>query len=37
MGRLTKQEKSFVEGELKFMGPGDPKGKPGTRGYQDGK
>lgn len=37
MGRLTKQEKSFIEGELKSMGPGDPNGKPGTRGYQDGK
>lgn len=36
MGRLSKQEKSFIEGELKFMGPGDPNGKPGTRGYQDG-
>lgn len=36
MGRLKKDEKSFIEGELKFMGPGDPESKPGTRGYRDG-
>ncbi len=36
MGRLKKDEKSFVEGELKFMGPGDPNGKPGTWRFQNG-
>ena len=36
MGRLKKDEKSFIEGELKFMGPGDPESKPGAKGYQDG-
>lgn len=37
MGRLTKQEKSFVENELSAMGPGSPEDKPGTKGYSDGK
>lgn len=34
---LKKQEASFIEGELKSMGAGDPNGKPGTKGFQDGK
>lgn len=29
-------EETFIEGELKYMGAGDPNGKPGTRSYQDG-
>lgn len=37
MGRLKKDEKSFVEDELKHMGAGDPNGKPGTWRSQDGK
>lgn len=30
------QEQAFIEGELKFMGPGDPNGKPGTWRSQNG-
>lgn len=37
MVRLSKQEKDFIDGELKYMGPGDPNGKPGTKGGQNGK
>lgn len=37
MGRLKKGEKDFVEGELRYMGAGDPEGKPGTKGYNNGK
>lgn len=37
MGRLKKDEKSFIEGELRDMGAGDPNSKPGTWRSQDGK
>lgn len=35
--KLKKQEELFIRNELPAMGPGDPNGKPGTRGYQNGK
>lgn len=34
---LEKQEESFISQELSAMGPGDPNGRPGTKGYQNGK
>lgn len=34
---LLKQEESFIKDELSAMGPGDPDGEPGTRGYRDGR
>jgi len=37
MGKLKKDEKNFIEGELRYMGASDPNGKPGTWRSQNGK
>lgn len=35
--KLKKQIEEFVNNELVAMGPGNPNGKPGTKGYQYGR